>query len=49
MSHILLKYDWRVMEGHEPGIGFHGLNLYADPKANLEIRRREEEVNIDTL
>jgi cytochrome P450 len=47
--HILLKYDWRVIEGQEPKAGVQGWNLYADPRAKLEIRRRQEEINIDSL
>ncbi|ETS81536.1 hypothetical protein PFICI_06538 [Pestalotiopsis fici W106-1] len=49
LCHILLKYDWRLIEGEEPEIVVHGFNLIADPHRRLEIRRREEELSIDNL
>ncbi|KAI9836022.1 MAG: hypothetical protein M1819_001633 [Sarea resinae] len=49
MCHILLQYDWRLPEGQEPKILVHGFNLIADHKTKLEIRRRQEEIDIDHL
>jgi len=49
MCHLLLKYDWRLIEGEQPKVGAMGFNLYADPKYKVEIRRRVEEINIDKL
>lgn len=49
LCHILLKYDWRLIEGEEPKITVYGFNLIADPKSRLEIRRRQEELVIDNL
>ncbi|CZR37631.1 uncharacterized protein FPRO_07178 [Fusarium proliferatum ET1] len=50
MCHILLKYEWRLVEGAKsPQTLKHGFSLVADPFSCLEIRRRQEEVNIDIL
>jgi len=49
MCHILLKYDWRLIEGNQPKVGTFGFNLFADAKTKVEIRRRKEEINIDKL
>jgi cytochrome P450 len=49
MCHILLKYDFRLMDGQEPKTSIHGFILAADHHCKLEIRRRQEEINIDSL
>ncbi|KAF5664267.1 hypothetical protein FHETE_7149 [Fusarium heterosporum] len=50
MCHILLKYEWRLVKGAKaPQVLKHGFSLVADPFSCLDIRRREEEVNIDIL
>lgn len=50
LAHILLKYDWKLAEGCEDlqpvAAGFH----YAyNPKIKLLIKRRKEELDLDSL
>lgn len=50
MCHILLKYDWKLVEGQPPPkIQVHGWMLVADTTSRLAIRRRQEELDIDNL
>jgi len=49
MCHILLKYDWRLLEGQVPKVKVHGFLLAVDDTTELEIRRRQEEIEIDNL
>jgi cytochrome P450 len=49
MCHILLKYDWRLLEGQKPKVGVYGFFLTADHKTKLEIRRRQAEIDIDNI
>ncbi|KAJ8130743.1 hypothetical protein O1611_g2885 [Lasiodiplodia mahajangana] len=42
LCHMLLKYDLRLVE--EPVVYASGFNLVADPWAEIEIRRRQEDV-----
>ncbi|TVY54707.1 Cytochrome P450 monooygenase 1 [Lachnellula cervina] len=50
MCHVLLKYEWRLLEGAKPPqVLKHGFSLVADPFSSLEIRRRQEEIVIDNL
>ncbi|KAF2501141.1 putative cytochrome P450 [Lophium mytilinum] len=49
MCHILLKYDWKLPAGQTPKPFVHGWHLAADHKTNLEIRRREAEIDVDNL
>ncbi|EXJ89073.1 hypothetical protein A1O3_02137 [Capronia epimyces CBS 606.96] len=46
MCHILLKYDWRLIEGQQPKSIVYGFLLAADHSTKLEIRRRQEEIDI---
>ena len=48
LCHILLKYDWRLVEGAKPPqVLKHGFSLVADPFSFVEIIRRYEEIIID--
>jgi cytochrome P450 len=49
MCHILLKYDWGLIDGQEPKINVYGFHLAADHKTQLQIRRRQEELDLDNL
>lgn len=49
MCHILLKYDWRLIKGQDPKVMVHGFILAADHTTKLEIQRRREELDIDSL
>ncbi|KJZ71278.1 hypothetical protein HIM_09351 [Hirsutella minnesotensis 3608] len=50
LCHLLLKYDWKLPEGTKPPESMiYGLNLVLDPTAKLVIRRRQEELDLDSL
>jgi cytochrome P450 len=45
LCHMLLKYEWRFPEGQSrPGSFQWETELLTNPKATLQIRRREEEM-----
>ncbi|KAL4924981.1 cytochrome P450 [Aspergillus undulatus] len=47
LCHILLKYDFRLPEGaSEPKPIVRGFGMIAEPRANMEIRRREPEIEL---
>lgn len=43
LCHILLKYDMRLV-GERPAIETHGVNITANHRAEIEVRRRQEEI-----
>ncbi|KAJ4003989.1 hypothetical protein NW752_010926 [Fusarium irregulare] len=49
LCHMLLKYDWKLPEGVVPESSWFGMALSGDQKAKLIIRRRCEELDIDSL
>ncbi|PGH20409.1 hypothetical protein AJ80_03554 [Polytolypa hystricis UAMH7299] len=50
LCHFLLKYDFRLVEGAaEPRVWETGFSMNADPLANIEVRRRKEEMDLDGL
>ncbi|CAG7559083.1 unnamed protein product [Fusarium equiseti] len=49
LCHMLLKYDWKLPEGVVPESSWFGMALSGDQKAKLVIRRRCEELDIDSL
>ncbi|KAF4122151.1 Cytochrome P450 [Geosmithia morbida] len=49
LSHLLLKYDWKLCGEPKPiGIAI-GMTYGSDPTSELEFRRRESEFDIDSL
>ncbi|KAL4744546.1 hypothetical protein BDW72DRAFT_208931 [Aspergillus terricola var. indicus] len=44
LCHILLKYDFRLKEGYTPKNMVYSTILSADPHAEIEVRRRKEEI-----
>lgn len=46
LSHILLKYDFRLADGCTPEHIGMGAELLADPVARLEIRRRDPAIEL---
>ncbi|KAG6270011.1 hypothetical protein E4U48_004037 [Claviceps purpurea] len=44
LCHILLKYDFRLVEGTDIEPRKFGLNMNANPAAKLAVRRRKEEI-----
>ncbi|KAF4416178.1 putative cytochrome P450 monooxygenase (lovA) [Fusarium austroafricanum] len=49
LCHLLLKYDWKVPEGTNPKAAYWGWNLFGDSSVKLLVRRRTEELDIDSL
>ncbi|UZP40375.1 hypothetical protein NXS19_008191 [Fusarium pseudograminearum] len=49
LCHLLLKYDWKLPEGAEPKSSFVGFRLDGDKSTNLLVRRRTEELDLDSL
>lgn len=49
LCHMLLKYDWKLPEGCDPGYIPWGLPLVPSPEARNLVRRRQEEINLDSL
>ncbi|KAI7537669.1 hypothetical protein KC317_g18033 [Hortaea werneckii] len=48
LAHLLLKYDWRADPTDETSeMQFEG-NVMTDPKVKVQLRRRAEEVRLDT-
>ncbi|KAL0936089.1 cytochrome p450 [Colletotrichum truncatum] len=49
LCHLLMKYDWKLPDGLDPQPIAFGLNLAPNPSTALLIRRRKEEIDLDTL
>ncbi|KAK2048036.1 cytochrome P450 [Colletotrichum somersetense] len=49
LAHLLLKYDWKLPVGCNPQPVSYGMVLIPDPSAVPLIRRRKEEVDLDSL
>ncbi|KAF4499445.1 Ent-kaurene oxidase [Fusarium agapanthi] len=49
LCHMLLKYDWKLPEGYKPQPTFSGFKLLGDYSSNILVRRRAEELDIDSL
>ncbi|KAF3007238.1 hypothetical protein E8E14_009058 [Neopestalotiopsis sp. 37M] len=49
LCHLLLKYDWKLPDNHEPKPMAYGMSLIPDPRAKLLIRRRTEEIHLESL
>lgn len=49
LCHMLLKYEWKLPEGHDLSCIPFGLPLVPNPGARMLVRRRQEEINLDSL
>lgn len=49
LCHLLLKYDWKLASGSSVEPLIVGAGLVLDPTAKVLFRRREEEINLETL
>lgn len=48
MCHVILKYDFELPSSNpRPRFGIHGWNLEADPKAQIMVRKRCPEIDLD--
>jgi len=46
LIHMLLKYDWKLPKGAVPKARRFGFSMTADPALKVEVRRRQEEIDI---
>lgn len=49
LCHLVLKYDWKLPEGHDPQHLCIGSGMSANPALRLLIRRRKEELDMESL
>ncbi|CCF33809.1 trichothecene C-8 hydroxylase [Colletotrichum higginsianum] len=51
LCHLLLKYDWKLSEDAKPDSNWtvFGMTIIPDPSIKLMVRRRQEEIDIDSL
>ncbi|KAI8211232.1 Cytochrome P450 monooxygenase [Colletotrichum sp. SAR 10_76] len=49
LCHILLKYDWKLPDGFQPKATTFGMSIIPDPATKFLIRRRKEELDLDSL
>lgn len=49
LCHLLLKYDWKLVDGKRPQPVAFGMAYMTNPDAKLLIRRRQEELDLSTL
>lgn len=49
LAHLLMKYDWRLPEGHDPQDINVGSGVVVNPELRLLVRRRQEELDLDSL
>ncbi|KAM0352543.1 hypothetical protein ACHAPU_002212 [Fusarium lateritium] len=49
LCHLLLKYDWKLEDGAVPEVQHIGFKLFRDPSTKLVVRRRSEELDLDSV
>lgn len=49
MAYALMNYDVRLKDDKKPNHLVNGFELIADPFANIQVRRRKAEVDLDRL
>lgn len=49
MCHLLLKYDLALVPGCDSSIQVHGFSLNSNRGAKIRVRRRKEEINLESL
>ena len=49
LCHLLLKYDWKLSEDKRPNPLHIGFKLIGDMSINLLVRRRAEELDLDSF
>lgn len=49
LAHLLMKYDWKLPEGHDPQDINMGSGFVVNPELRLLVRRRGEELDLDSL
>lgn len=46
LIYLLLRYDWKLLEGTVPKIRYGGFSMAVDPSLKMEVKRRREEMGI---
>ncbi|KAI8302054.1 Cytochrome P450 monooygenase 1 [Colletotrichum sp. SAR11_59] len=49
MCHLLLKYDLELVPGSDSSVQVHGFSLNSNRGAKIRVRRRKEEINLESL
>jgi cytochrome P450 len=49
LCHLLLKYDFELIPGSDYSIQPYGFNLNTNKGAKIRVRRRKEEIDLDSL
>lgn len=49
LCHLVLKYEWKLPEGHDPQHLCLGSSMAANPSLRLLVRRRKEELDMASL
>lgn len=49
LCHLLLKYEWKLQEGVKPQDIVMGMTYMSDPNVKFLIRRRKEELKLESL
>lgn len=49
MVHLILKYDLKLGDSNDASWKMYGFNMSVNPKAKISVRRRKEEIDMDTL
>ncbi|KJZ80339.1 hypothetical protein HIM_00189 [Hirsutella minnesotensis 3608] len=49
LCHMIVKYEWRLVESSPHEMLSEGLVSFRDPRARLEVRRRESPPDIESL
>jgi cytochrome P450 len=49
LCHMLLKYEWKLPEGHDPKYISVGLPLLPNPRTRMLFRRRQEEIDLGSI
>lgn len=46
LTHLLLKYEWKLPENYQSSTFNNGFDLIADPFAQVLVRRRDEDLEV---
>ncbi|GAW21478.1 hypothetical protein ANO14919_109970 [Xylariales sp. No.14919] len=46
LTHILMKYDWKLQDGFEPKPVYRAFGIRFDPRTVIEAKRRKEEFHV---
>lgn len=49
LCHLLLEYEWKLADGVRPKTFFYRMAMVPDPTAKVLFRRRQEELDLESL